>query len=88
MCVANVIEYRTYIHNHQTTDKAAFPAPSRGNFSSKRLLDEYEASLPMIHHKPATDLQEDCAFREQHATANAWLKHRTPEGDRFVYDFE
>jgi hypothetical protein len=76
--------------NYQTTDKAAFPAPSRGNFSKQAaLMDTYEAklraSLPNL--KSTTDSQEDPAFSGVHKhTGKRPTKTRTSKEIKLVYD--
>jgi hypothetical protein len=51
--------------NHHRTDKAAFPAPSRGNFSEQAaLIGKYDAHLraSLSNLKSTTDSQEDPAL--------------------------
>ena len=65
--------------NHQTIDKTAFPAPSRGFFSTQTvLIDKYEADLRALlpKLKPTTDTQEDPAI------AGGYTRKRTPRSTK------
>jgi hypothetical protein len=75
--------------NHHSTDKAAFPAPSRGNFSKQAvLIGEYEANLraSLSNLKSTTDSQEDPALSGGYKYRNRPTKTRKPKEIKLVYD--